>query len=93
MYGFSKDKFQSGKVILKNGSMNQWIICGDEMKKMGYRIKYKKFPEKDLDLMSKDNLLKKRLQRFLKFNKGTIKLNDPSNLKFKRQANIWIKVC
>ena len=32
--------------------------------------------------MSKDNLLKKRLQRFLKFNKGTdAKLNDPSNPK------------
>ena len=83
VYGFSKDRISKWE-----SHIEKWehelvdYLCRTRMKKMGYRIKYKKFPEKGLDLMSKDNLLKKRLQRFLKFNKGTdAKLNDPSNPK------------
>ena len=59
----------------------------DENEKDGISDKIQEIPEKGLDLMSKDNLLKKRLQRFLKFNKGTdAKLNDPSNPKIGSQG-------
>ena len=45
--------------------MNYGLFVQDENEKMGYRIKYKKFPEKGLDLMSKDNLLKRDYKDFL----------------------------
>ena len=66
MYGFSRDRISKWE-----SHIEKWehelvdYLCGTRMKKMGYRIKYKKFPEKGLDLMSKDNLLKRDYKDFL----------------------------
>tara|TARA_B110000858_G_scaffold151950_2_gene173104 strand:+ start:2022 stop:3113 length:1092 start_codon:yes stop_codon:yes gene_type:complete len=83
VYGFSKERISTWK-----NHIEEWehelvdYLCKTRMKKMGYKVKFNKYPQKGLKIMRADTLLKKRLAVFLKLNKGTdAKLNDPSNPK------------
>ena len=83
VYGFSKERIFKWK-----NHIEEWehelidYLCKSRMKKIGYKIEYNKYPKRGLKIMRDDKLLKKRLTRFLKTNKGTdAKLNDPSNPK------------
>ena len=83
VYGFSKDRISKWKKYIEEWEYELIdYLCKSRMKKIGYKIKYNKYPKRGLKIMRGDKLLKKRLTRFLKTNKGTdAKLNDPSNPK------------
>ena len=83
VYGFSEKRITNW-----HHHIEQWehelidYLCAKRMKKMGYKIDYNNYPKKGLAIMMADSLLRKRLKKFLKFDKGTdAKLNDPSDPK------------